>query len=225
MLPTIRQRQLDSSREEKLAAEFSLCASSRMRQIALLLLGCTGFATLAASARAQNTALSVDATQTVRIVDERIFGVNATLWDKEASSDQTVSMLRAAGIRTIRMPGGSLSNEYHWLTNTTLTNTWTWDTGVSGFAQLIANLGPQTFLCVNYGTGTPEEAAAWVAYYNASASLLGTSSDVTIGVDAKGFDWKTAGFWASQFSPPQSRRAARRETLGNRQRKLRLVGN
>jgi alpha-L-arabinofuranosidase len=157
---------------------------------------CAGFVAPATTACAQNNTISVDATQTVRIVDERMFGVNATLWDPQLSSDQTVSMLRAAGIRTIRMPGGSLSNEYHWRTNTTLANTWTWASGANHFAQLVANLGSHTFLSVNYGSGTPEEAAAWVAYYNASASLLGTSSDVTIGIDSNGFDWKTAGYWA-----------------------------
>jgi hypothetical protein len=40
--------------------------------------------------------------------------------------------------------------------------------------------------------GQPEEAAAWVAYANGSA----TNTQV-IGLDAAGFDWKTVGFWAS----------------------------
>jgi hypothetical protein len=39
--------------------------------------------------------------------------------------------------------------------------------------------------------GQPEEAAAWVAYANGSAS-----STQVIGVDSTGFDWKTVGFWA-----------------------------
>ncbi|MGH7976442.1 MAG: hypothetical protein ACREC8_07245, partial [Limisphaerales bacterium] len=50
----------------------------------------------------------------------------------------------------------------------------------------------QAIITVNYGTGTPQEAAAWVAYCNAA-----TFSSVSIGVDAKGTNWQTAGYWAS----------------------------
>lgn len=44
--------------------------------------------------------------------------------------------------------------------------------------------------------GQPKEAAAWVAYANADASIYGTPSDIPIGVDQQGNDWKTAGYWA-----------------------------
>ena len=114
--------------------------------------------------------LTVDATQAVRTVDERVFGVNATAWDPQAGSAQTIALLQAADVRAIRIPGGSLSDEYHWKTNTTLGNTWTWAAGFDGYAQLISGLNAQAFVTVNYGTGTPEEAAAWVAYANASAT-------------------------------------------------------
>lgn len=85
------------------------------------------------------------------------------------------------------------------------------------FARLLKASGTQAMITVNYGTsvansaasksagadgklnceepntyGQPQEAAAWVAYANGSA----TSTQV-IGVDAAGFDWKTVGYWAS----------------------------
>jgi len=44
--------------------------------------------------------------------------------------------------------------------------------------------------------GQPREAAAWVAYANADPSIYGTASDIVIGVDEQGNDWKTAGYWA-----------------------------
>ncbi len=145
---------------------------------------------------AQSVALSVDATQKVRVVDERVFGVNAVMWDGQTGTSQTASMLQAAGVRAIRIPGGSASDEYHWKTNTNLANTWTWASGFDSFSRLITSLNSQAFVTVNYGTGTPEEAAAWVAYANASSTLAGTTSDVTLGVDADGVDWKTAGNWS-----------------------------
>jgi hypothetical protein len=148
-------------------------------------------------ALAQSVSLSVDVTQPVRVVDERVFGLNAVLWDPQTAGAQTIALLQAADIRAIRVPGGSLSDEYHWRTNTSLANTWTWSAGFNASGQLIASFGAEAFVTVNYGTGTPEEAAAWVAYANASPTLLGTVADVALGTDAKGFDWKTAGYWSA----------------------------
>lgn len=152
---------------------------------------------LATLARAQTTQLTVDATHAVRTVDERVFGLNAVMWDPDVSTPDTLALLQAADVRTIRVPGGSLSDEYHWSVNKSLDNTWTWATGFDGFSKLITGLNSQAFVTVNYGSGTAEEAAAWVAYANAPASLQGTSDDVTIGSDAKSKDWQTAGYWSA----------------------------
>jgi alpha-L-arabinofuranosidase len=141
---------------------------------------------------AQSTTLAVDAAKVVRKVDERVFGLNAVMWDGQTSSAQTISLLKAADVRAIRLPGGSLSDEYHWRTNTTLANTWTWASGFNSGTALITGLSAQAIVTVNYGTGTPEEAAAWVAYANAAAS-----STVNIGTDAKGYNWQTAAVWAN----------------------------
>jgi len=110
--------------------------------------------------------VTVDAAQVVRIVDERTFGLNATIWDGEFGTDGTLELLAAAGTRALRFGGGSLSNEYHWKTNTTLDNDWQWSTGFDEFARVAMGLNAQVFITTNYGTGTPEEAAEWVAYSN-----------------------------------------------------------
>jgi hypothetical protein len=157
---------------------------------------------LAAASRAQSVNLAVDATQVVRIVDERVFGLNAVMWDPQTASAQTISLLQAAGLRVFRIPGGSASDAYDWSTNkgyasAGVLNTWTWSAGFDKFSQLIVGVNSQAFATVNYGSGTPEQAAAWVAYANASSTLLGTPSDVNLGVDFAGVDWKTAGYWSS----------------------------
>lgn len=110
--------------------------------------------------------LNIDATQRVRSVDERVFGVAATIWDPDFSTQETADLLTAAGIRCLRFPGGSLSDEYHWESNTTLSNTWTWATDFDAFATVATAINARVFNTVNYGTGTPEEAAAWVDYSN-----------------------------------------------------------
>lgn len=150
-----------------------------------------------AAALAQTVSVSVDAAKSIRPVDERVFGVNAVMWDSHAGTAQTISLLQDAGVRTIRVPGGSLSDTYRWDTNRSFDNNWTWMAGFDAFTRLITGLNAQAFVVVNYGNGTPEQAAAWVAYANASASWSGTAADVTLGVDALGIDWKTAGAWSA----------------------------
>jgi len=98
--------------------------------------------------------LTVDATQLVRPVDDRVFGVNAVIWDSAFNTPQTISLLRAADVRALRFPGGSLSDEYHWKTNTSLNYTWTWVIGFDAFANVAVSLRPLVFIIVNYGTGT-----------------------------------------------------------------------
>ena len=150
---------------------------------------------LPAAALAQTANLTVDAAQNVRTVDERVFGVNSVIWDAEASKPQTISLVQAAGIRTIRVPGGSLSDEYHWRINKALSNTWTWATGFDGFIKLIKGVDAQAFVTVNYGTGTPEEAAGLVAYLNAS---VGSSVNIG-GFDGSvdNFAMQNSGYWAA----------------------------
>ncbi|MEO6992138.1 MAG: FG-GAP-like repeat-containing protein [Lacunisphaera sp.] len=137
--------------------------------------------------------LAVNASQTIRTVDERVFGVNAVIWDAQASSAQTITMVQNAGIRTIRVPGGSLSDEYHWRINKSLANTWSWATAFNGFINLITSTNTQPVVTVNYGSGTPEEAAGLVAYLNAS---VGSSAPIG-GMDGTGFGMQDSGYWAS----------------------------
>jgi len=116
---------------------------------------------LPAAALAQTVNVSVDFNHSIRTVDERVFGVNAVIWDGQTANPQTINLLSAAGVRAIRIPGGSASDEYHWRTNTRdLVTTWTWSAGFDAFSTLIAGLNAQAYVTVNYGTGTPEEAAA-----------------------------------------------------------------
>ena len=130
------------------------------KRLGFLLLACPAFVF------AQSVSVTVNTTTAVRVVDERVFGVNAVMWDPEAATSQTVTLVQAAGIRAIRVPGGSLSDEYHWATNTTLNNTWTWATSFDKFANVARATNAQVFITVNYGSGTPAEAADWVRYSN-----------------------------------------------------------
>ena len=119
----------------------------------------------------------------LQTLDDRCFGMNTALWDT-FNTAATVSLLNAADVRTLRYPGGSLSDEYHWQTNvsynttTKMNNTWTWTSGFDNFVAAFKQLhspttgaAPNVFMTVNYGTGTAQEAAAWVANANVTRKL------------------------------------------------------
>lgn len=68
--------------------------------------------------------VSVNATQAVRAVDSRIFGLNAAVWDGVFDTSNTIGFLINMNNQALRFPGGSLADDYHWASNTTDTNTW-----------------------------------------------------------------------------------------------------
>jgi len=154
---------------------------------------------------AQNAAVSVDANAVLHPVNATHFGLNTTLWDPDLATVETANLVRDAGIGILRLPGGSVSDEYHWLTNTSRDNTWKWASGFDKSSWLLRNSAPFGIVTLNYGSGTPEEAAAWVAYANFDVGTVGDAGDVTIGVDnptpgvgsAPSRDWRSARYWAA----------------------------
>lgn len=88
------------------------------------------------------------------------------------------------------------------------------DTDFGGFVSLLTNAQCQALITANFGSGQtwstsghtsltipgtnaePPEAAAWVAYANASTNIYGTTNDVILGTDSQGNNWETAGYWA-----------------------------
>ncbi len=112
--------------------------------------------------------VTVDASRTLRRIDARHFGVNAAVWDTVFDTATTIALLTEMGNQTLRFPGGSLSDDYHWRTNTTGDNTWQWATSFDDFARVALATAARVVITVNYGSGTPAEAADWVRYANAT---------------------------------------------------------
>jgi len=101
--------------------------------------------------------LGVDAGQVLYPVDARQFGINTGTWDTSLGNPQTLPRLEEAGCMALRWPGGSTSDAYNWANDLA---------GNATFMNVATNLGAQVFTTVNYGTGTPGEAAAWVLSAN-----------------------------------------------------------
>lgn len=115
--------------------------------------------------------VSLNADRPIRTADSRWFGLNTGIWDGNFDTLETMDLLREVGATFLRFPGGSLSDDYHWATDTTDSNTWRWATSFASFANVLTNIGAQAIITVNYGTGTPAEAAAWVRDANITNHL------------------------------------------------------
>jgi hypothetical protein len=101
------------------------------------------------------------ATQTVRTVDAKVFGINQAAWDGNVYSTTSVSLMNDLGNPCQRWPGGSWGDGYHW------TNEYRgWGSYSSDFIKLATNTHAQAFIIVNYGSSTPEEAAFGVRMFN-----------------------------------------------------------
>jgi alpha-N-arabinofuranosidase len=110
--------------------------------------------------------ISLNATQNLRSVDFRMFGLNTAIWDGNFDTAQTVSLLKEVGATILRFPGGSLSDEYHWGSNSSVTHPSPWQTSFANFTHVATNVGVQAFITVNYGTSAAAEAAGWVRHSN-----------------------------------------------------------
>jgi alpha-N-arabinofuranosidase len=115
--------------------------------------------------------LVVDTSRTIRTADARWFGLNTAVWDSYFDTPTTDNDLKVLDTHILRFPGGSLSDTYHWATGTTSPNNTTWAQNFNNYVHVVTNTGVQTLITVNYGTGTPQEAAAWVASANITNKL------------------------------------------------------
>ncbi len=115
--------------------------------------------------------VTVNAKKKIREVDARLFGLNTAIWDGVFNTATTAELLNELDNQALRFPGGSASDEYHWQTNMSEGQTFQWATNFDAFANIAKTTQAQVFITVNYGTGTPEEAAAWVKEANKTRKL------------------------------------------------------
>jgi hypothetical protein len=111
-------------------------------------------------------------------------GVNVAPWDLAYAANTSVGgglnitqpLLKAAGVDQLRYGGGSYADQYDWETNTNIGKCLPDNASASFtsacaspdplsfslFSQQANAIGADSFITVNYGSGTPSEAAAWV---------------------------------------------------------------
>ncbi|WP_030231193.1 cellulose binding domain-containing protein [Streptomyces sp. NRRL S-350] len=124
-------------------------------------------ATATPSATTSTVSVSVDAALQLATVPATGVGVNIPVYDANMNAAATPGLLGTAGINTVRYPGGSHSDAYHWQSGTTDDGSYVApNTGFDAFMGTVRAAGAQPIITANYGSGTPQEAADWVRYAN-----------------------------------------------------------
>jgi alpha-N-arabinofuranosidase len=119
-----------------------------------------------------------------RCVYQGIFDPGSALADEHGLRTDVVAALRELNPRIIRYPGGNFLSGYHWrdgvgpIAQRPRCRELAWQSietnhfGTHEFITLCRMLGAEPMLGVNLGTGTIEEAGAYVEYCNAPAGTL-----------------------------------------------------
>jgi alpha-N-arabinofuranosidase len=102
--------------------------------------------------------------------------------DGSALNEDVVELVKAIHPTQIRYPGGNFASDYHWEEGigpkdqrpTHYDRAWhvkdSNQVGTDEFLGFCEHVGADPYLVINDGSGTPEEAAHWVAYCNESAT-------------------------------------------------------
>src|SRR5687767_3186288 len=121
---------------------------------------------LMAQATPDAVAVTVNARAGLASVAPTALGINHAIWDPTLGADDTSALLKSAGVKMMRYPGGSYGDIYRWETHTAPGGFVAANTDFDTFMRGVVKVGAQPMIIVNYGTGTAEEAAGWVRHAN-----------------------------------------------------------
>jgi alpha-L-arabinofuranosidase len=129
------------------------------------------FGPLNRAAAATGTQVIINANQPLGSLSNTSVGLNEAIWDGDMLNSASTAAVKNAGVSILRYPGGSASDIYHWQSNSEdkggyVNPSDTFD----AFMGSVQASGAQPMITVNYGSGTPQEAAGWVQYANKGGS-------------------------------------------------------
>ncbi|HTW99650.1 MAG TPA: alpha-L-arabinofuranosidase C-terminal domain-containing protein [Acidimicrobiales bacterium] len=143
-----------------------------------------------------STVVTVDSNRRLGTIDRRIYGgfvehlgrciygglyeEGSALSDERGFRRDVLELLKALRLSVLRWPGGNFVSNYHWLDGVgpkasrpvraelawggTESNRF----GTDEYLEYCAALGAEPYICFNMGSGSLEEALAWVEYCNSA---------------------------------------------------------
>ena len=144
-------------------------------------------------------AATINAGTVLEPVATNMVGVNLAWWDDKLTTPETQQMVEAAGLSAFRFPGGSSSDDYHFDVSNNFDDSSA--NTIPQFAQFIEGVGGIGLVTLDYGSGSPQEAAAELAYLEGSPSdttVIGTGLEWNDSTNQwQQVNWQTVGYWAS----------------------------
>ncbi|HEX4398257.1 MAG TPA: alpha-L-arabinofuranosidase C-terminal domain-containing protein [Trebonia sp.] len=147
--------------------------------------------------------IAIDPSRPLGAIDRRIFGgfvehlgrcvygglyeEGSPLSDERGFRTDVLGLLRDLRLGTLRWPGGNFASNYHWQDGIGPKDdrprrpelAWGGEEpnrfGTDEFLAYCAELGTEPYICLNMGTGTLQEALAWVEYCNSAANTYWTA--------------------------------------------------
>ncbi|HVU67726.1 MAG TPA: cellulose-binding protein, partial [Ktedonobacteraceae bacterium] len=120
---------------------------------------------------ATSAQVTINASQSLGGLTNLSAGLNAAIWDGNMLDSASTSAISNAGISVLRYPGGSASDIYHWQSHSEDNGGYVNPSDTfDAFMGVAQASGAQAMITVNYGSGTPQEAAGWVRYANKGGS-------------------------------------------------------
>ena len=140
--------------------------------------------------------VSVNAANVVQPANTQFLGVNVSEYDSVLNTAETKSMVQAAGLTEFRI-GGSIEDESHFNDPASYSGEGT-DPSI---AEFIASVEGQGIVTVDYGSGSPQEAAAYLAYLEApvgNTTHIGSGEEWSTTTNSwQQVNWQNAGYWAN----------------------------
>jgi alpha-L-arabinofuranosidase len=144
------------------------------------------------------TRIAIDPTRHLGTIDRNVFGgfvehlgrciygglyeEGSPLSDERGFREDVLGLLRELRMGVLRWPGGNFVSNYHWQDGIGPKDArprrpelaWGGEEsnrfGTDEFLAYCAELGTEPYICLNMGTGTLEEALAWVEYCNSAGN-------------------------------------------------------
>ena len=181
------------------------------------------------AATADAASVTIDRRSPSIAVIDQILGMNMANWFDPTQAGMATA-LKTGGIASLRWPGGSASDTFHWQTNSECNGGYVDGHAIfdNFFSKIVLQHSPDVAVTVNYGSnaacaggGDPAEAASWVVYAKTHGDKV---SHWTVGNEVYGsweYDLHATPHDAATVGQRRIRHEAGR-TEGGRQRIARI---
>jgi len=117
-----------------------------------------------------SAAITVSVANVLAPVSRVNLGINASVNDSSLTGNTSAPYINGANIGSLRYPGGQTGDAYHWATNSIDPSQSDYAAPNAGIDNFYTNVvspthsQANTFITINYATGSASEAAAWVQH-------------------------------------------------------------